>query len=40
MINSIEQRFGKIGMDIIEEVYVNEVMAAIIECFGVFERNL
>ncbi|CDW84046.1 UNKNOWN [Stylonychia lemnae] len=38
-LHSIEKRFGKIGQEILEEVYVNEVLTALEECFGVLNRG-
>ena len=31
----IEQKFGKLGNEILEELYVNEVMDALEYCMGV-----
>jgi hypothetical protein len=39
-ISSIEQRFGALGADIIENLYVSEVLAALDHCFQVVTNNL
>ncbi len=36
---TIEHRFGPLGNEIIEEVYISEVMAAIEECMQLFDNR-